>query len=269
MRDGTEKPYYGFNAVRYIALSLSGVGIIVIASAAVFTVFTYPIWAVILCWFLGALFLITGILWHLLMGFAVNPRKVELLQRDFLQRLERLWNGKGKVLDIGTGSGRTAVEIAKHFPEAQVVGMDLWSKNWRFFGVSRAQAETNARIENVSNRCVFQHGSALDMPFENDEFQLVVSSFVFHEIGIRDRTELFREAIRVLSPGCMFMIVDVFNSLDKAYKAENISQLLKKIEGLGAENVEHTSMKEAGVRLGGLAHVWRIGYISGRKSTKP
>ena len=106
MRDGTEKPYYGFNAVRYIALSLSGVGIIVIASAAVFTVFTYPIWAVILCWFLGALFLITGILWHLLMGFAVNPRKVELLQRDFLQRLERLWNGKGKVLDIGTGQAQ-------------------------------------------------------------------------------------------------------------------------------------------------------------------
>jgi ubiquinone/menaquinone biosynthesis C-methylase UbiE len=147
--------------------------------------------------------------------------------------------------------------------------MDLWSKSWRFFGVSRAQAETNARTENVGNRCVFQHGNALDMPFEDGEFQLVVSSFVFHEIGIPDRTDLFREAIRVVAPGCIFMIVDVFNALKKAYKVEDMSKLLEKIEGLGVENVEHKSLKEAGVRLGGMAHVWRIGYISGRKSAKP
>ena len=265
MRERIEKSYYGFKAVRYIAFSLTGIGIIVIVIAAVLTSLAYPTWVLILCWILGGISLIAGILWHLFMGFAANPRKIELLQRDFLERLERIWDGKGKVLDIGTGSGRVAIEVAKHFPEAQIVGTDLWSKSWRFFGVSKAQAETNSRIENVSNRCVFQHGNALDMPFEDREFQLVVSSFVFHEIGIPDRTELFREAIRVLAPGCIFMILDVFNSLDKAYKAGNISELLEKIEGLGAEDVEHRSLKEAGVRLGGMTHFWRIAYVSGTK----
>jgi ubiquinone/menaquinone biosynthesis C-methylase UbiE len=266
MRESGERPYYGFNAVRYITFALIGIGIIIMVIAIVLTLSAYPIWALILCWGLGAILFIFGVLWHLLMGFASDPKKMELLQRDFLEHLERIWNGKGKVLDIGTGSGRAAIEVARHFPEAQVVGMDLWSKGWRFFGVAKAQAEDNAKIENVSDRCVFQQGNALDMPFEDGEFQLVVSSFVFHEIRIPDRTELFKEAIRVLAPGGIFMIFDVFYSLNRKYKAGNVSELLEKIERLGAEGVEYRSLKEANINLGSMAHLWRVAYIFGRKA---
>jgi SAM-dependent methyltransferase len=267
MRKSAEKPYYGFNAVRYITYVLIGFGLIIIGIAIVLTSLAYSVWASILCWGLGLILFIIGMLWHLFMGFASNPKKRDLLQRDFLEHLGRIWDGSGKVLDIGTGSGRAAIEVAKHFPEAHVVGMDLWSKGWRFFGIARAQAEDNARIENVSGRCVFQQGNALDMPFEDGEFQLVVSSFVFHEIGgIPDRTELFKEAIRVLAPGGIFVILDVFNSLDRAYKTRNISELLDKVEGLGAEDVKHRSLKEAGIKLGGMSHFWRIAYISGIKA---
>ena len=267
MRRNTEKPYYGFNAVQYITFALIGIGIIVIAIAVFLTLSPYSTWALVLSWVLGAVLLMAGILWHLFMGFASNPKKRDLLQRDFLEHLGRIWDGRGKVLDIGTGSGRAAIQIAKHFPEARVVGMDLWSKGWRFFGVSRTQAEDNARIESVSDRCTFQQGNALDMPFEDGEFQLVVSSFVFHEIGgIPDRTELFKEAIRVVAPGGIFVILDVFNSLDRVYKTESVSELLEKIEKLGAEDVRHRSLKEAGIKLGGMSHFWRIAYISGRKA---
>jgi SAM-dependent methyltransferase len=266
MRRNTQKPYYGFNAVRYITYALIGVGLTVIGLAIALTSLKYSVWALILCWGLGAVLFIAGILWHLFMGFASNPKKIDLLQRDFLGHLGKTWDGRGKVLDIGTGSGRAAIEIAKYFPEAHVVGMDLWSKGWRFFGVSRTQAEDNARIESVSNRCVFQQGSALDMPFEDGEFQLVVSSLVFHEIRVRDRTELFKEAIRVVAPGGIFVILDTFNSLDRAYKTGNVSELLEKIEKLGAEDVKHRSLKEAGIKLGGMSHFWKITYIFGRKA---
>jgi SAM-dependent methyltransferase len=223
----------------------------------------------VLSWVLGAILLIAGVLWHLFVGSISNPRKLELLQKDFREYLGRNWDGKGKVLDIGTGSGRAAIEIDKHFPEAHVMGTDLWSRGWRFFGMSKPQAETNARIENMSDRCAFQHGNALDMPFEDGEFQLVVCSFVFHEVGIPDRTQLFREAVRVIASGCIFMILDQFNSLDRAYKVGNVSELLAKIEELGVEDVEHRSLKEAGVRLGGASHFRRIAYVSGRKVGNP
>ena len=95
------------------------------------------------------------------MGSISNPRKLELPQRDFREYLGKNWDGKGKVLDIGTGSGRAAIEIAKYFPEAHVMGVDLWSKGWRFFGMSKAQAETNARIENVSDRCGTQKSQGI------------------------------------------------------------------------------------------------------------
>ena len=120
---------------------------------APFTLSAYPTWILVLSWVLGAILLIAGVLWHLFVGSISNPRKLELLQRDFREYLGRNWDGRGKVLDIGTGSGRAAIEIAKHFPEAHVMGTDLWSKGWRFFGMSKAQAETNARIENMSDRC--------------------------------------------------------------------------------------------------------------------
>ena len=265
MDKNTGKPYYGFNAVRYITFALIGIGLIIMAIALLVTLSAYPTWALITLWVMGSILLIAGVLWHLFMGFASNPRKIELLRRDFLEHLEKVWDGKGKALDIGTGSGRAAIEIARHFPEARVVGMDLWSKGWRFFGVAKAQAEANARIENVSDRCVFRQGNALDMPFEDGEFQLVVSSFVFHEIRIPNQTELFKEAIRVLAPGGIFMILDVFYSLDKRYRTRNVPELLEKIEKLGTESVKYRSLKKADINLGSMAHLWRIAYISGRK----
>ena len=38
--------------------------------------------------------------------------------------LRNIWDGKGKVLDIGTGNGQTAVMVASQYPEAQVIGVD-------------------------------------------------------------------------------------------------------------------------------------------------
>jgi ubiquinone/menaquinone biosynthesis C-methylase UbiE len=66
-------------------------------------------------------------------------------------------------------------------------------------GMTKAGAGKNTRIENVSGRRTFQYGDALDLPFEDGEFQLVVSSFVFHEIPVPDRTVLLKEAVRVLT----------------------------------------------------------------------
>ena len=80
MRKSAEKPYYGFNAVRYITYALIGVGLIVIGIAIVLTSLAYSVWVLILCWGLVVILFIAGILWYLLLGFASTPKKIDLLQ---------------------------------------------------------------------------------------------------------------------------------------------------------------------------------------------
>ena len=128
--------------------------------------------------------------------------------------------------------------------------------------MAKAGAERNARIEKVNDRCTFQQGNVLDLPFKDGEFQLVVSTFVFHEVHVPDKTVLFKEVIRVLAPGGRFVICDLF---PKGYKVKNVPELLKKMEQLGVEDVKHKALKEAGIDLGRLYHIWGIAYLSGVK----
>ena len=261
VKETPEKPYYGYSIMRYFTVALIAGGLVSIALAIVFTA-----WISILCLVLGVILLASGVFLHLSMGWVNNPEKIELLKDNFLDQLGNVWDGNGKVLDVGTGLGRVAVEVAKQFPEAHVTGVDTWTKGWKLFGMTKAGAEKNARIEGVSGRCAFQTGSALDLPFEDGEFQLVVSSFAFHEVKVPDRMVLLKEAIRVLASGGVFVICDPLSgSFLKAYNVMNVPELLEKVQQVGVEDVRYESFKEAGVNLGGLAHLWEIGYLSGMK----
>ncbi len=83
------------------------------------------------------LLFIFGVFWHLSVGAAVDPEKIGVLQENFAGELQKLWDGKGKVLDIGTGRGRMAIDVAKHFSDAHVVGVDTWTKAWGHFGMTK------------------------------------------------------------------------------------------------------------------------------------
>jgi ubiquinone/menaquinone biosynthesis C-methylase UbiE len=254
-----EEAYYGYSVLRYFTAALIAGGIVSMALAIVFTA-----WSSILCLVSGTVLLFAGVFCHLSMGWVTNRKKIELLKANFSERLK--WAGDGKVLDIGTGQGRVAIGMAKQFPEAQVTGVDTWAKSWKLFGMTKAGAARNAVIESVSARCTFQTGSALDLPFAEGEFQLVVSAFVFHEVRIPDRTLLLKEAIRVLAPGGVFVICDLFNGkLLKTYNVKSVPALLETVRQMGAEEVKYESLEDAGVNLGGLAHIWELGYLSGRK----
>jgi len=51
----------------------------------------------------------------------------------------------------------------------------------------------------------------------------------------------------------------------KAYKVKNMPELLEKVLQMGVDDAKFVSFKEAGVNLGRLAHIWEMGYLSGRK----
>lgn len=263
VKENPERPYYGYRINKYIIAGLLAGGIAGIVSAIALTVLGYSIWVLTLYWVLGTILLIFGAFWYLAVGFVNNPEKIGLFEDNFASQLRAVWDGKGKVLDIGTGLGRVAIQVARRFPQTRVIGIDTWTKKWGFWGMSRAGAEKNATIVNVSNRCTFQNGNALHLPFEQGEFQLVVSAFVFHEIRVPDRTILLKEVVRVLAPGGSFLICDLF---PRGYKAKNVPELLEKVEQLGLVDVRHRTSQEAGVKLGRLYEIWGIAYLSGRKA---
>ena len=128
------------------------------------------------------------------------------LCNTLIDRLE--WDGQGKALDIGTGSGRVAIYLAKRYPSAQVVGVDYWGNPWTY---SKIICDRNAKIEGVENRVGFQRASAVGLPYEDEEYDLVISNFVFHSVRVVNKRSLIKEALRVVKKGGAFAFQDLFN----------------------------------------------------------
>jgi len=125
-----------------------------------------------------------------------------------LSYLERLnFDGKGKIIDIGCGSGAMSIKAAKKYPDALVTGVDYWGANWDY---SKALCEKNALLEGVADRVRFQQGDANRLDF-GEVFDAAVSNFVFHEVRNEpDKHKLLVEALRVVKPGGAFVFQDIF-----------------------------------------------------------
>lgn len=173
------------------------------------------------------------------------------------------WDGRGKALDIGCGSGALAIGLAKKYSEATVTGIDRWGAQWEY---SKTICERNASIEGVSERVAFQQGSALTLPFPDESFDLVVSNLTFHEVKeAPDKRALLREALRVLRKGGSFAFQDLFLS-KRTYG--DIDALLTSVRGWGVAKAEFADTYNApfiprALRLPFM--VGTLGLIAGEK----
>src|SRR5262249_785067 len=130
---------------------------------------------------------------------------------DFQRRIHQLLIDsvgiKGRLLDVGCGSGQLLIRFAKSAP-GRDVGLDYWGDDWEY---SRSQAARNAALEGVQG-LEFLHGSASRLPFADGDFERVVSCLTFHEVrDVEDKTAGVAEALRVLEPGGRFAFVDLFD----------------------------------------------------------
>ena len=98
--------------------------------------------------------------------------------------LDRLSAPPRKVLDLGTGTGKAARVVAKRFPDAEVVGVDL----------APEMVEEAKRLlpSELAGRVSFQVADGASLPFAAGEFDLVV---------LQNMIPLFVELGRVTAPG--------------------------------------------------------------------
>jgi len=117
--------------------------------------------------------------------------------------------GDERILDLGCGRGAVLLMAAQHLTTGHAVGIDLWRKVDQS-GNSAEATRRNAAAEGVADRVEVHTGDMRALPFEDDSFDLVLSSLAVHNIsGRAGREKAISEAVRVLRPGGRLMIADV------------------------------------------------------------
>jgi ubiquinone/menaquinone biosynthesis C-methylase UbiE len=107
---------------------------------------------------------------------------------------------QGHGLDLGTGPGTVAVEIARQRPGLRMVGLDLAAHM-----VVRARQQ--AARAGLDGRGIWPQADGHFLPFPDDSFDLVVSSFALHHWD--DPLRILDEMGRVLRPGGRYYIADL------------------------------------------------------------
>jgi ubiquinone/menaquinone biosynthesis C-methylase UbiE len=126
---------------------------------------------------------------------------------DLLDQLNL--RGDERILDMGCGRGAVLHMAAQHLTTGRAVGVDLW-RSVDQSGNSLEATRRNAIAEGVADRVELHTGDMTALPFEDNSFDVVVSSLAIHNIsGSAGREKAINEAIRVLRPGGRLMIADI------------------------------------------------------------
>jgi demethylmenaquinone methyltransferase/2-methoxy-6-polyprenyl-1,4-benzoquinol methylase len=109
-----------------------------------------------------------------------SPGRVEAYEAA----LQAVTTPPRRALDLGTGTGDGALALARRFPEADVVGVDL---------AQAMVAEARAKVPpELTGRLRFEVGDASELAFPDASFELV---------AMNNMIPFFDELTRVLAPG--------------------------------------------------------------------
>lgn len=104
-----------------------------------------------------------------------------------------------RVLDLGCGTGTLLVEIAADVPDATPVGLDA---------DDRILDDARAKVADAGVDVALHRGLATALPYADDAFDRVVSTFVLHHLVPDDKRTALAEVRRVLAPDGQLHVAD-------------------------------------------------------------
>ena len=144
-------------------------------------------------------------------SFLARSRMMQAFYKDVALDVAREVSG-GRILDVGTGPGYLPLRISEVLPGSEVIGIDVSEDMIRV-------ARKNAEGKNVK----FLVGNANKMPFEDDSFDLVVSTGSLHHW--RNPVNVLNEIYRVLRPGRKALIYDLWGEAPKELLRGKLTEL--------------------------------------------
>ena len=109
-------------------------------------------------------------------------------------------------LDVGCGTGRLLAFLHQAWPGLKWTGLDLSPP---YLAEARRLIGDTARVKLIE-------GAAEKLPFEDASLDLVVSSFLLHELPAEIRGKALAEMARVLRPDGLVVVVDSIQRGDHA-----------------------------------------------------
>lgn len=180
------------------------------------------------------------------------------MRRLILPVLKKETSGTGRWLELGSGTGAATRPVLETFPSAKVTSIDLSSP---YLKVAQENLRDYEKVD-------FVQGDATDLSFKPETFDAIYSVYVLHELPLKERENLVREAYRVLKPGGVLILADSLQIDDepdlnwalerfpkayhepfyKNYSLDKIEALLERVTGEQATSLHQFFTKVAWVR---------------------
>jgi len=134
--------------------------------------------------------------------------RYDLLNRLMSMGRDRAWRIKTavslgsplRVLDLATGTGDLALDIAKRYEQARVTGLD---PSERMLAIGQQKTEKAGLVDRID----YVKGDAQQLPFPNHSFDAI--SMAFGIRNVPDRSRALAEMARVSMPGARIAILEL------------------------------------------------------------
>ena len=138
----------------------------------------------------------------------ISP-KYDALNHILSLNIDKVWRKKTAkivsktqpktILDLATGTADLAIAMAKHNPQAHIIGLDISGKMLEI-------GKEKVKLQNLENQIELHHGDAASLPFEDARFDAVTVAF-----GVRNFEDLSKglsEMHRVLKTNGQAVILE-------------------------------------------------------------